>query len=235
MRFEDTYNDAFTIGEIATVAALMTFLETGRYDFESYALVAILPDGAGISYGKNQATENSGSLRKVVQYYIEHNGQRMPEAVSYSGRLYGNGAPKGGLTDDEDFKSFLRETGKSDPVMQRAQRAVFHNEYMRPALGLASEYDITLPLGLLAIYDVCIQSGPSAAKKLLESFNESWAPPEKFDVDADGFIDDREFTKEEEEELEIAFVDGFIAYRRNWLENFKNPRSPSHTKLVRST
>lgn len=235
--FFTPYNKIFTVGQIATVTAIETLVETGRYSLDSYGLVVVLDDDAGISYGKNQATENSGTLYSIVADYIRRTGSGWERLSQYKSRLYDGEvhSKKGALTDDAGFKALLMELGKTDPVMQRSQRAVFHNHYMRPALALADEYDIKTPLGLLMIYDICIQSGPANAKKHIESFNTEWVPPPAFDVDNDGYVDDREYNAEEEATLEKAWVKGLALHRKNWLETFKNARNPKHTKTVRAT
>jgi len=58
------------------IDCIISIFETGRVPTAAaYATCTILPDGAGISYGKHQSTDRAGSLDKVVQRYIELGGQ----------------------------------------------------------------------------------------------------------------------------------------------------------------
>src|SRR5687768_2339517 len=53
--------------------AVVNIFETSR-PFGSYGAVAVLNDGAGISYGISQFTHRSGALLDVVKRYLETGG-----------------------------------------------------------------------------------------------------------------------------------------------------------------
>jgi len=53
--------------------AVVNIFETGK-PFGEFAAVAVLNDGAGISYGISQFTHRSGSLLAVVEKYLASGG-----------------------------------------------------------------------------------------------------------------------------------------------------------------
>lgn len=237
--FDKAFDENFTIGNILTIKAIETIIETGKYEKGSYDTLVRLPDGAGITWGKNQTTENSGGIYKVLEYYL--NDPKLKDNMfgeqlrPYMDKLYDgkDRRKKGALTNDEAFGNLLIEASKRDRKMREAQRRHFHNNYFRPMYELALDYDITLPLGLMVFYDMGIHSGPRFATQLIDKFDKEWTPPAKFDVDQDGEIDDKEFTDEEWLELEKAWIKGLIEFRLNWLLTFKSSRRPKHTRVVR--
>ncbi len=69
--------DEITPQQKKIIDAIVSINETGKIPSEkSYSTVAILADGAGISYGKHQATDKSGSLDKIVKKYKELSGSK---------------------------------------------------------------------------------------------------------------------------------------------------------------
>ena len=59
--------------DLLKALAIVNIFETGK-PFGEFAAVAILNDGAGISYGISQFTHRSGSLAAVVERYLELDG-----------------------------------------------------------------------------------------------------------------------------------------------------------------
>ena len=59
--------------------------------------------------------------------------------------------------------------------MQEAQRTVFQRLYWTPVLAQAEAVGVSLPLSLLALYDLAIHSGPGRLAKLRPRFPE-WPP-----------------------------------------------------------
>jgi len=58
------------------IDSIISIFETGRVPTPAaYATCAVLKDGAGISYGKHQCTDKSGSLDLVCKRYIDLRGR----------------------------------------------------------------------------------------------------------------------------------------------------------------
>src|SRR5438093_13015784 len=69
-----TNNIAFTENDKLNALAIVHIFETSR-PFGDYAAVAVLNDGAGVSYGIDQFTHRSGSLLAVVEAYLANGGK----------------------------------------------------------------------------------------------------------------------------------------------------------------
>ncbi len=69
---QDTNSDKHTFSEADKLKALaiVNIFETSR-PMGDYAAVAVLDDGAGVSYGIAQFTHRSGSLAAVIDEYLE--------------------------------------------------------------------------------------------------------------------------------------------------------------------
>ena len=63
----------FSDDDRAKALAIVNIFETSRA-FGDPAAVAVLNDGAGVSYGINQFTHRSGALAAVVETYINSGG-----------------------------------------------------------------------------------------------------------------------------------------------------------------
>lgn len=237
--FSQSFDEDFTVGQILTIRAMLTIIETGRLSHKAYSMIAILPDGAGISFGKNQTTENSGGLYRLLAMYqemCEKEGQDFAFS-DYMERLYDgkDSSKKGALTSDKSFHQELVSEADDVRLFREAQRRYFHKHYFRPAYEIASEYAITNPLILAQIYDIAIQSGITGAKRLISKFDKTWKSPAKFDIDNDGHIDYDKISDSEYDELERLWGQGLTDYRLEWLLNFKSSRNPAHSNIVRKS
>ena len=188
------------------IDSVLSIFETGRVPTpESYQTCTILSDGAGISYGKHQATDRAGSLDKIVDLYIQRGGKHAEELKQYTARLSLNESAKVNPKNPPAWAKYLvgvlKECGK-DPVMQQAQDEVFDAGYWIPAVGHASSIGIKTALGHLIIYDTCIHSGPGGVAIIRGRFPEP-APARGGD--------------------ERAWVNAYIAARRTWLLANPNP------------
>lgn len=146
------------------IDCIISIFETGRIpEVASYSTCTILKDGAGISYGKHQSTDRAGSLDKIVKRYITEGGSLGSKLEPYVPRLAANETakiqPDAIPTWASDLIKLLREAG-SDPVMRRAQDAVFDEDYWAPAVKHAEAIGLKTALGHAVIYDTCIHSGP---------------------------------------------------------------------------
>lgn len=117
--------------------------------------VAVLNDGAGISYGLNQATQRSGSLYAVVSQYVR-NFPSAPQAnllSPYLPSLEGTGTSSiARCSGDTKLKELLRLAGAA-PEMRLTQEDVFNKKYLQPAIDTCDGSQFTLPLSLAVIYD----------------------------------------------------------------------------------
>ena len=146
------------------IDCILSVFETGKVPTPAaYQTCTILRDGAGISYGKHQATDNAGSLDKIVAKYISAGGKHAEALKPYVPRLAANETAKLNPAAPPDWAkalvSLLKEAG-ADPVMQKAQDEVFDENYWNPAVTHAKAIGLTTALGYAVVYDTCIHSGP---------------------------------------------------------------------------
>lgn len=133
-----------------TALAIVHVFETSK-PFGDYSAVAVLNDGAGISYGASQFTHRSGSLAAVVQRYIKIAGEAPSVVTSALPDLISRkNISKQSL--NNSLKSALRRLGKT-PEMQRAQREIAFEKYLKPAIDACDGSKFVLPLSLAVIYD----------------------------------------------------------------------------------
>lgn len=130
-------------------------------------------DGAGISYGKSQATENGGSLWPLLyEDYPAEGGRFTEELAPYRSQLYPQGE-KDALTENEDFRSLLIQIGKEDPAMSSAQNKLFDRRYWQPAMVICDYFGLKRAFSAAAIYDLVIQNGPGS-QEAFEKINPSY-------------------------------------------------------------
>lgn len=157
-----------------TIDAVVAVFETGRPpSVEAYATATILADGAGISYGLHQATAKSGSLVAVVREYYAA-GQRLGtwdlnDALTAVLMSIGRD-PRSDLPPRVGVALELLRQAGADPVMRAAQDGVFDRLYWAPAAAYAAGLRLVLPLSLLAVYDLAIQSGHGRIDALRRTF-----------------------------------------------------------------
>ena len=143
----------FSSAEIAAAAAIVRVFETGT-PVGNYSEVAVLNDGAGISYGISQFTHRSGSLAEVVSRYLASGGvagrdvfaSRLPMLRDRSATAIAK------LTADRDFRRALAAAGHTRE-MREVQEAVAFERYMLPAIRACEGSGFRLPLSLAVIYD----------------------------------------------------------------------------------
>jgi len=188
------------------IDSVLSIFETGRIPTPaSYSTCSILTDGAGISYGKHQATDRAGSLDKIVDLYIQQGGKHGEELKQFLPKLSANESakvdPKSPPSWAKYLMGVLREAGK-DPVMQAAQDAIFDSCYWAPAVGHAVNIGLTTALGHLVVYDTCIHSGPGGVDVIRARFPQA-SPANGGD--------------------EKAWITAYISARRVWLAGNSNP------------
>lgn len=130
--------------------AIVHIFETSK-PLGDYTAVAVLDDGAGISYGINQFTHKSGSLAAVISRYGKLKGS-YPANVAAALPDFRLAKNIGIRSNDLQLKRVLADLGK-DPLMQQAQREIAFEKYMQPAIEACEGSDFVLPLSLAVIYD----------------------------------------------------------------------------------
>lgn len=160
-----------------TIYQILSVFETGKTE-PAYGSAHVLPDGAGITYGKHQSTDRSDSLDAILEEYAARGGIHATELEPYLPWLAENGTAK---EDPEnlsqrckDLIAVLHRTG-DDPIMHVVQDAVFEKLYWKPAYDQFKAMELTLPLSMLVCYDSTIHSGNTGISKIRKLFPES--PP----------------------------------------------------------
>ncbi len=217
----------FTITQMKTIKCILGIVETGKIGGDPSTLT-VLEDGAGITYGKHQCTENSGSLAKLLwDFYEPREAAKFKnELAEYKELLYPK-ASKSNLSEDDNFKSLLRRAAKEDSEMLIAQNNMFHKEYFLPALGIAQDFSVKTALGLLVIYDICIHSGTKYGRNLIAKFDEDWEEPEEL-------ASESQLSGDQVLELNKSWTKALINYRHDWLTGFIS-KSSGHQKVVRNS
>jgi hypothetical protein len=133
--------------------AIVHIFETSK-PFGDYSAVAILDDGAGISYGINQFTHRSGSLFRVITAYLDQDPAVGVDEITRS-------LPLLRLTTGEAIRQCSINTALKNALtragataeMRAAQQRVMTERYLEPAIEACTGSNFTLPLSLAVIYD----------------------------------------------------------------------------------
>lgn len=133
--------------------AIVHIFETSKA-LGDYSAVAVLNDGAGISYGINQFTHRSGSLYAVIEAYLAQKPTANVEIITRSLPTLRLVTPEAirQCSVNAALKNALAAAGHS-PEMQSAQRQVMTERYLQPAIDACEGSHFTLPLSLAVIYD----------------------------------------------------------------------------------
>lgn len=136
-----------------TALAIVHIFETSK-PFGDYSAVAVLNDGAGVSYGINQFTHRSGSLLKVINTYLGSGGSVGAAQMSAALPLLRDDSPRAilSLSGNRLFKDALRFAGETHE-MKLAQQQIAENFYLQPAIDACEGSGFVLPLSLAVIYD----------------------------------------------------------------------------------
>ncbi len=192
--------------QISTINAILSVFETGRIPTkEAYQTVALLSDGAGISYGKHQSTDRSGSLDAITQRYRDLGGR---ELVPFEGYLRANDStklnPRTPFAQQPDwYRALVAALQTAErPAHAAAQDEVFAKTYWLPALQEGQNAGCQYALSFCMLYDTCIHSG---AGKMAFHRNRF---PEKAPVNGGD---------------EKAWITAYLKDREAWLAGSSNP------------
>ncbi|MGE3465548.1 MAG: chitosanase [Pyrinomonadaceae bacterium] len=133
--------------------AIVNIFETGR-PMGDYAACVVLNDGAGVSYGFQQFTHRSGSLKGVVERYLANGGQIGREILTAAVPLLrsSRAAAINEVAGNSRFKNALRAASVTRE-MKEAQHFVATERYLKPAILICERLRFTLPLSLAVVYD----------------------------------------------------------------------------------
>jgi chitosanase len=189
-----------------TIDSILSIFETGKLPSASaYGTATILEDGAGISYGKHQSTDRSGTLDAILLRYLSLDGRFSDDFRPFLPMLTSNESAKVDPNSPPawcvELLDLLRRAGREDPLMHRAQDEVFDELYWVPAKRQSQEMALSLALSWCIVYDTCIQSGPAGVSRIRLRFREK--PPAKGG-------DER------------AWAQAYLQARRSWLEAHPN-------------
>lgn len=166
--------------KIDTIKKILSVFETGKAE-GSYGTCTVLKDGAGISYGRHQATDKSGTVDLIVKRYIELHGELADELapfVQYFEQSLSVNEDPNNLSEKAKYLiSLLKMAGNDDPLMAQAQEEIFDSYYMKPARLVFDECKCQHPLTLAVLYDTSVHSGPARITDMRKLF--AAVPPSK--------------------------------------------------------
>ena len=188
--------------------AVIDIFETGRLvGSDKYGTIANIPsDTGGLSFGRHQASINSGNLFLLLKDYVslpeaKYASELEPYVAKCDPSQYGSHAAFLAETHQLGLNSYfistLRKTG-SDMVMQKCQDDFFERLFWKPAVRATENKGGSLPLSYIITYDSFIQG----AWRTVANLNER-----KGSVSAIG---------------EKAWFTNYVITRRNWLAGNSN-------------
>ena len=139
--------------DLAKAMAIVNVFETGK-PRGNYSTLAVLNDGAGISYGIKQFTHRSGSLLHVLEKYLATDATAERQTLESRLPVLRRSTKLAieTLASDERFKRALRSAAATSE-MRAAQDAVAFERYMNAAVVKCRALGLTLPLSLAVVYD----------------------------------------------------------------------------------
>lgn len=144
---------AFSTFDKMKALAIVNIFETSK-PYGSYASLAVLNDGAGISFGINQFTHRSGSLLAVIEGYLERGGLVGREVIESRLPLLQKttSAAIETLAADTRFRNAIQAAAIT-AEMRAAQEHVAFEKYLKPAIEACEGSQFALPLSLAVVYD----------------------------------------------------------------------------------
>lgn len=144
----------FSMQQRERALRLVRRFESGSADGD-YTAVAVLNDGAGVSYGAFQFTHRSGLLAEVIERYLSLSGGG--KRSEYFRRILPTLRRRGPATirktaADREFRHALAVAGL-EPEMQRAQREIAEARLIGPAAAECGRIGFATALGLAVVLD----------------------------------------------------------------------------------
>lgn len=140
------------------IQQIINGFETGSAEGD-YGNISVFNDGPNnikqYTIGRSQTTE-FGNLSKMLQMYVDLNGQYADAFKPYVNRI----GKKPSIYKDVKFEKLVKDAEK-DPIMHITQDRFFDEVYWKPAFEYFTKYGFATPLALLVIYDTAVHSGPN--------------------------------------------------------------------------
>ncbi len=138
-----------------TCKGIVEIFETGKLNQNGYGAVANSEtDTGGLSYGRHQASLNSGNLFLLIDLYCAAPGAI--QADKLRGFLPELRAKS--IHNAAALIPILKQAG-TDPVMKKVQEDFFDVHFWEPAMKRATGLGFVEPLSAAVVYDSFIQSG----------------------------------------------------------------------------
>ncbi|MCE7961738.1 MAG: hypothetical protein DYH05_04480 [Acidobacteria bacterium ACB1] len=152
--------------------AILRIFETGRAKAR-YDALAVLDDGAGISYGFFQFTHRSGALNAVVKKYLAAGGKIGRDALESRLRTLARTTKPAieRLSHDPEFRKVLIAAAASSE-MREAQRAVAEKRYIAPAERVCRMNEFETPLSLAVVLDGLVHGSFGRIARLVKGSTE---------------------------------------------------------------
>ncbi len=139
----------------AAVWAITSIFESGSPEGRADAFQN--KDKGIVSYGKHQATLESGNLERVLSGYFRRSSSATSQALQqeFGSRVQ---EEEEALRHNGRFKQGLLDASK-EAAMEEAQDELFATNFYRPVVAQAKELGINTALGVACLYDTRIQGG----------------------------------------------------------------------------
>lgn len=146
-------NEQFSCIDLAKASAVVSVFETSKLRGD-YSALAVLDDGAGISYGIRQFTHRSGALLSVVERYIANGGKVGIQPIRENLAVLRSRAAKSiaALAANSRFKSALKAAAISRE-MRLAQESAAFEMFLLPAIEICERMGFRAALSLAVVHD----------------------------------------------------------------------------------
>jgi len=144
---------SFTDNDKLKAMAIVSVFETSK-PFGDFSAVAVLNDGAGVSYGLSQFTNRSGALAEVMERYLATGGsvERQTIELGLAAAKIETTKSINELAVNGRFIDALKAAAATSE-MQAAQIEVAFARYLEPAVDECLRLNFAEPLSLAVIYD----------------------------------------------------------------------------------
>ncbi len=230
---------------LSTIDRVLAVLETGedpkRDPVAAYKSIGDRRDGAGLTGGKHQATDQAGSLVAIVRAYLARESlprfdeyrvalqRAIPWLESHGSIGDGEGTLHWRHLERRDRFVAAWRCAAEDTAMHAAQDEVFERVYLLPAIALGEELGLRTALGYLVLYDTSIQSGGNGVTTQATTADAVWTIRRAFTACPPSAI--ARPSRAEQRNAEATWLREYILARMGWLT--KHPSAPVRASVYR--